>query len=878
MYRVNLHIEYISNDGDNMITDLQVYTLHDALPTFLDINGQPVIGRLKFYEPDGTTYKAIYADSTYTTELPNPLLTNLAGRPGAQPFLKNGLYRVVVEKFIGEDYADMGQYQYEELDPEHLSDIIHWEFEKEFLIDSGKIDAEQTQLSYIATVETIAELRQLSIDEYKYATVINYDNNVKGIKPRTYVWNSVSTRPEDYGSTIISSNSDSGRWELLESATLDATTFGISPYVDSGILQSRLNGLANYSMANYRKAQVIYWTPGVYALDNGSNFSIGIPVVCYGNLKFMCPNGTARVAFQGGLDYPRTNNLNDVNTTLVINQDTVHSAWWAGETINFNGLNTLFNTVIVDNATANSQGYSNLNLYLESPNKSIVANNCTIRLNKNINSTNNVFYNCRFDQGVGQFTSAQQTINGSTTIHPWMFTPGLSVQGMTIGRNIQYSCAEWGAQRYCELKLIQGDHHIGNINEEEINISLDVASEDINDWYVIENGSGTIDLNNLGINIELHNFSGTLLHVADPTNLNLIDCWITLDGNPIASSIALRRGSIAAASTRVVSALYLEDVDVNTSFNTMGIVPQYIRCNINQTQFNYLDAEYRNCTISNNTYIEMYPGLYTETVGETSYTGQYMNGRFIGNIFNGNSAIKLKPRPGTDYSTSLVGILGKYVNNISDHAFIDDTAWAGITMQSKSYRRLVYDGNVGGCPVKRKVVERTPNYTYLRADSNTSYLTIPDGIRGNTGLYLVADWRTPQGSHNIAGGMYWVFNIDSLGVNVSDLFFLPNFVGIKATRITNAVVQGFLRTDSDGFYTNTFDILSPLINSSVSGDVATLGTFQPIKFEWTGMRYNDNDNIDGWRSSLWMTAYNNREDGTRFNAEFRFEIESSYFV
>ena len=695
-----------------MITDLRVYTLHDALPTFFDINGQPIIGRLKFFEADGTTFKPIYSSQDYTTELPNPLLTNLAGRPEAQPFLKNGLYRVVLEKYIGDNLDDMADYQYEHEDPEHLGEVSHWKFEKEFLIDSGLIDSDNTEVQYMATVDTIAELRTLSYTEYKYATVIDYDENVKGIAPRTYVWNANSVRPEDYGSTIISSLSDSGRWELLESSIMESTTFGVSPYVESGVLQSRLNGLANYSMSASRKAQVIYWKPGVYVLDNGMNISIGLPVVCYGNLKFMTPEGTSRVSFQGGIEFPRHTALNDENTTLVINQETVRASWFAGSTLSFNGDSVSFDTIIADNTEATSQSFVNLNVIVENTQQVMTCRNCNIRLDKDVYASGSTFYDCRFDQGIGRFRTSGHTFEGSMTIHPWMFYTGISMASIKIGPSIYYSCAEWGAQKYCELKLIQDDHHIGSIDEGKINITLDTASVDANDVYVIENGSGVIDLSNLYVNLELHNFSGTLRNVANPSTINLIDCWVTLEGNPTVASLALRRGDIYSESgVQAHNSLYLEDVNVRTTFDTMDISPEYVRCTISAAQYNYLEPVYRNCRILS--VIDLYPGEFNHpTLG----VGQFMNGTFVGNTFENGSYVRLRPRAGVDYSSTLVGIRGKYINNVSDHAFIIDTSWENVAIGSKTYKELVYEGNYGGCPVKKKQIS-VAHYNYSLLDT-----------------------------------------------------------------------------------------------------------------------------------------------------------------
>jgi hypothetical protein len=368
--------------------------------------------------------------------------------------------------------------------------------------------------------------------------------------------------------------------------------------------------------------------------------------------------------------------------------------------------------------------------------------------------------------------------------------------------------------------------------------------------------------------------SGTLNVTGTAYTLNFVDCWITIanTGNKVLSNVQWRRGSVVfdtSYNIQILSTLYLDGVDVNATFFTPGIRPQYIGCSVNVVQKNYRDVQYVDCRIYAD--ILQYPELYTynQVVG----AAYYMGGEFIGNKFMNQSKICLSPVFGTDYSAETIGVIGAYCNNFSDHNFVDDSAWEGIVFSTRHTSALKYEGNVGGCPVDEIKTDRQITYTNLfQPSSPANFKTVPDECRNGTGLWIVNDWRS-GGTHDIATSVYWVLNLASVPFDVSNLFRLKHIVK-RASLNIHAEVQAFIRTDSDGFYISQFNLHSPILQTTVDGTDVTayLSTLQPCRFEYVGDRLYTNDDIDEKRSALWYATYDYRSDVTRFNANVHYTL------
>ena len=87
-------------------------SFNDSYPVIFDNDGKPLVGRVKFMTRQSTEYREIFLEPEGTTRGANPMKTNECGRLQNQVFLPCGegedaFYKVVVEKFLGEDPEDM---------------------------------------------------------------------------------------------------------------------------------------------------------------------------------------------------------------------------------------------------------------------------------------------------------------------------------------------------------------------------------------------------------------------------------------------------------------------------------------------------------------------------------------------------------------------------------------------------------------------------------------------------------------------------------------------------------------------------------------------------------------------------------------------------
>ena len=557
-----------------------IFTLHDALPTFLDENGKVIIGRLIFFEADGTTYKPIYGDQNYQTQLSNPLLTDMAGRPSHQPFLKNGIYRVVVEKFIGSNLADMPTYMYEGYDPNHTGIVTHWQFRKEFVIDSGNLDAASINTYEVLTVQYISDLRSVDFQTYPVVQVLDYDENVKNITPRTYIWSNGNGRPEDFGATIISNRSDTGRWVLCESSIMESTTFGISTYTDSGVLASRLNGLATYSQNNYGNANVIYFQPGTYKLLNGAQVRFAKPVICNGNLRFALNDPDhehAKVTFDKGLSYTGNTEINGKNVELKIRESTVKTSWYRydSNSSSYDGTSGWYTTVIMDKDDGHTRAFKDCHVIIDTEinNAALSFEDCLVTLNADINKADTEFVDCTFDMAEGVIAAAV-TINGSVDIYPQMFDPNLSYEDITIDGDVRYSLEDWGANAYVSFKQQQGITNIGSLNGKVLS-----SEPTLEDNTRISDFSGKVKAK--GVTVYISNWEGYIETDGDSI-LHIDDSTVSVRNSTV-GSLYLDGVDISVkddGTLTVEDACYAEDSTINAKlkFNTSGA--SFVQCDI----------------------------------------------------------------------------------------------------------------------------------------------------------------------------------------------------------------------------------------------------------------------------------------------------------
>ena len=310
---------------------------------------------------------------------------------------------------------------------------------------------------------------------------------------------------------------------------------------------------------------------------------------------------------------------------------------------------------------------------------------------------------------------------------------------------------------------------------------------------------------------------------------------------------------------------------MQANFYTPGVYPKYRHCRINARQDNFTDFEYIDCEVNADIY--QFPEFMTLTISGTDYDGYVYRGLFAKNTITGTAKLMLSPQSGVNYASSRVSTLGHWEGNFSDHNFVDDSRWQGISYNGAVTRAFEYKSNYGGCPVEEEDITYSMPYSQLRPYGNSPYIDYGvfcsnvEGTTESTGIWFVHDGRTTP-ERDVSWDDYWIINFHNVALPVSNLFRLPYLKGVQSV-IIEADITCFLRPDAYTnwpFYTNTFHVESVLLSARVSGDaqVAYASSFRPIKFHYAGIRYCDNDDIDDWHSSLDQAMYAAYDEPSKF--------------
>lgn len=802
----------------------------DNRDRYSGLDGNPLHGCIQFNVKDGNTPTNIYdADKV---PLANPQLTDMLGCTKNQVFIDADCVAYMY-KYIGQ--GSFGTIEEEGID---TSDESKWALQ--YTVENAALDERTVTGDSAMAVNTVDELRNTDPSEVpevggvKVVTLYGYFE-CGDKEPINYIWDDESEKADDNGSIIAVDGMLTGRWVMVRptghcdsrhfgvfsqdsyNAGVDHTT-GITQLVDycnSESLRPFFNGSQAYPYFKYSALAVNSRNP--IDVSDGTIFVDSNSSIFYGEWN--------------GNPYFR-------NASTTINSKTVRHSWHAGG-------HTGTYTYIVD-SRQNPALLSNVKVVFEvSPLSGTQLVNCELESNEKI--TGNI-------------------VLQDMTVHTDWFSGSYDWGGLQMVncRILLDNCKD--ANTYVLLKNKANEADYGDLGEQTLsNITLLSGC-------IVENAA----FSNVTIvgDTELHNVSGTVNVTGSSYSLNFIDCWITIanSGDKVLDNVQWRRGSVELDTSyhvQILNSLQLEGVNVDATFYTPGIRPEYTGCSVNAVQKNYMDVQYVDCRISAD--ILQYPELHTydQSVGETCCMG----GEFVGNKFLGQSMIRLSPVSGTDYSERTIGVIGVYCNNFSDHNFVDDSAWSGISFSTAHTSYMAYDGNVGGCPVDEIRVARDIPYTNLwQPTSPTSFKTVPDQCRNGTGLFIVNDWRS-GGQHDTATSIYWVLNLDTVSFDVSNLFRLKYIVK-RASLDIHAEVQAFIRAGVNGFFVNQFNLHSPLLQSEVDGNAVTayLSTDQPCRFEYVGDRLYTDSDIDEKRSALWWATYDYSDDVTRFKANVHYTI------
>ena len=799
---------------------------HDV---YFDLNGKPLHGCAQFNLKDGSTPAQIF-DSDYTP-ISNPQLLDAYGKTGQQVFV-NADVRAFFYQYVGE--GPMASYIEENgID---VSDEATWRLlytVESAAIDERSVSGESSMgIPDVATLRTIDPTEVPEIYGTKIVCLQGY-YECGDCEPVWYVWDEQSMLNDDNGSVIQSSEALTGRWILVQPTEhCDSRHFGIFPQdsVDAEIDHStRITQLLNYCNSH-----------SIRPYFNGSQ---GYPYFIYTNVS-----------------YNSRNPIDVSNDTVFVDKGTrnVFYGEWGGNPYFYNA-KTVVDSVTVRNSW-HFMGYGpdTVTYIVDSDADPVLLNGISVKLEVSP-ASGSQFVDCEIESNE---KITRNVVMQDLTIKTDWFADGYNWANLQL-----YDCNVLlgnckDADTYVILKNKQNDSHYGDIGEQTLHGSTLLAN------CIIENGA--FENVTLSGATELHNISGTITVPGTPTDINAIDCWLTIANSAdcVVNTFALRRGAVAAGvQVQVLSALLLDNCDVNAQFYTAGIEPQFIGCSVYSDQVVTRLCKFIDCRISGE--IIQYPELatYVQSIG----AGYYHGGEFIHNTWLGTSKLSLTPRSGADYSANFIGVIGKYVGNYSDHEFVVDEAWNGVAHDGIHVSGLKYEDNHGGCPVATIEVTRDLPYINLWQPTDpSSYMTIPTACRNATGLWIVNDWRS-GGEHDVATSMYWVMNLNAVPFDVSNLFRLK-YLRTRSALIITAEVQSFIRTDDNGYYMHNFTLHGPMTQTAVNGtdNTAYLTLYQPCRFEYVGDRLYTDSDIDDKRSALWYVTYDYKNDATRFSANVKY--------
>lgn len=804
---------------------------------YYDRDGNPLHGCVQFNVKDGTTPLEIYDGDN--TPISNPQLTDALGRTAIQVFVNADtvayFYKYIGQGSLADEYAHG-------ID---TSDESKWALQ--YTNENSMVDTRAVSGISAMGVNSIDELRSIDPTEVpevggkKVVTLYGY-YTCGDKEPINYVWDELSEELDDNGSVIKNGEIRTGRWKMVTPTEhCDSRHFGVFPQDSYNTDRDHTTGITQ--LVNYCNSK---------SISPFFNGSASHPYFKYSALAVESVNpidvseGTVFVDSNNSLFYGEWNgNPYFRNAATTVKAVTVRHSWHFRSHVG-----TVDYIVDTDAWPVN---VSNVNAILEvSPAASSQFTDCEMVSNEKI--TRNI-------------------VLENMTVHTDWFADNydwgnLQIFGCKI---VLQNCSD--ANKYVMLKNKQHEPDYGDLGEQTLTGATLLAN------CIAENASfSNVTLTG---SAELHNVSGSVQLNGAAYNLNFIDCWISFTNTTtiVMENIAWRRGSVTASvNIQPLVSLMLDNVDVNAPFYSIGVEAKFYGCSINVAQHLFRDVQVIDCRVFAN--IFQYPQYKMPSHG---YDGYYWCGMYSGNTFIGyDGRIMLSPISGVDYSSLHLGLETKICNNVSDHNFVDDTRWQGVTKGGwASTQDFRYEGNKGGCPVFEDELTYSIPYTYTGwVDDDSSFCSNVPGTTDSTGCWIVRDGRsTPD--RDVSYDIYWIVNFKNVPVPVGNLFRLPNLRGTRGL-LVDASVQVFLRPDDNSswpFYLNTFEIKNPMTACSVGGNDTTayMSSIRPMKFHHAGIRYCDNDDIDDWRSSLTYALYTYRNKANCFVGSMRLRFKFDDF-
>lgn len=507
--------------------------------SYLENNGLPLVGRLRFCNMDGSPAQVFESDGV--TSLGTVVFTDSSGRPTPQPFLEDHDYLIFFDKYVGINTMTE--------DTEEDS----WR-EQGSAIDRYNTLGVELEAQCYRTIDKMVDLRYASpLSEDEMVMLLGYSSKFDK-EPIFYRWDPNSDETDNGGSVIQRFGSVHGRWVITECPRyLDVRHFGAFP----------MQGIEANSSQRYRIQLASIYAhsegKGLFFAANGEESYYDISnlelydVDCDANARVFAVDGNNSTTITGiKCIYCASDDGCDGTISLV--DDTVRTSW-EGDSRHVHLVPT--RKLIMDSVLMAATPPSFYEVGVDIAVYSYVTlDRCSIECN-------------------GKITGPIKLRN--CEVKASWFVDGYDWDDLVSEDNILLIDNLGSADTYVRLKNMQEEADYGDLREETLTGATLLSG------CVVDNA--VLDGCTVSGSAEFHNVSGTVTITASGQGDMLwFDSFIEVTNLTTGvASLSLLRGEVRGGGSITVSGdLRIEDSVVSSSFSVGGDIVAY-RNAINST-------------------------------------------------------------------------------------------------------------------------------------------------------------------------------------------------------------------------------------------------------------------------------------------------------
>jgi len=653
----------------------------DEWDSYLDNDGNPLHGKIRFCRRATTDNIAITdADGV---ALPNPMPTDILGRTASQVFLgTRENVSAYFYKYVGSGEWD--RWPPEDYDPERWS--LQYEVSSVDPVDRLDLDVQGAP-----GVNTMDDLRSLDpatspmVDGVKLTWLYGY-YGAGDTSPVLYMWDSSCIEADDGGACIrANSVPGMGRWVLVSRELhFDVRHFGIFPTSDMYSTDTSYTSQIANCAPYLDRVGSDAWFPAIkselswYLFDGSNTFGIRGDIFISDSVRFHCKTGTTGTVITCHEVHKCTPGLfvSTVNTgTGTLRADWVNISWVGGNVTGDARVGWVIDSADYPRTIAGKEVK-----FITNGHSSLQLDNCRIISEKKIT-------------GPIAITNSILKTDFFADDYDWA---NLSSAGNRI---LLVNCKD--ADTYVVLKNKQNESDYGDLGEQAL------TGKTLLENAIVENAvfSGVT----LQGSAEMHNISGTVVLQGSAPELNIVDCWLVVNGQSVAlGSLQWRRGSVSAANRiQCLTSCKMWDVDVNAPLLTTGAEAVFERCRIGSA----VTGQNISCT-------GCHIDAVVTTYDDTGTIGFMFDGCYFG--ADGRHAVAA--------TTAGSQVVGTWVGNFAESVHpiqIDMTNILG----SDAAHRYVYEDNHGKFlprHPKKSLIELSVGWGYNQTPASQGSVSDPE--------------------------------------------------------------------------------------------------------------------------------------------------------